>query len=325
MRFNFRTWATIAFLCSIAPAARADPPTPWPTRVFIPYVYLGNNDGFKITDTADAIGQKYYTLAFIIADKAKRNPAWDGRFPLSQNLYADQIAAIRQRGGDVVCSFGGEAGTEIAIALTDPAALETAYESVVKQYHFTWLDFDIEGNNLEKQPEANHRRNTALAALQKKFPNLFVSYTLPVDPDGITEPSQNLLADAKAQGVAVHSANIMVMYFGRKFINKGKSESELAIASAQKAHEQIQAIDPRIQIGLCPCIGSNGSKKEVFTLADAKTLRDFADKTDWVCSLSFWSMNRDSEKTHGADMNAETPAAPWAFSEVFKSFTTPSH
>jgi hypothetical protein len=324
MQFKLRIAATFAFLASIGPRAHADS-SAWPTRVFIPYVYLGNRDGFKITDAADALGQKYYTLAFIIADKAKKAPAWDGRTPMPQNLYADQISAIRKRGGDVVCSFGGEAGTEIAICQTDPVMLKTQYEQVMSQYHFTWLDFDIEGNNLEKHADANHRRNTALSALQKKYPNLIISYTLPVDPDGISDASQNLLADAKAQGVAVHSANIMVMYFSQKFLKTGKSEGELGIASALKARDQIQKIEPGIQIGLCPCIGTNGGKKEVFTLADAKTLRDFADKTDWVCSLSFWSMNRDSEKHHGGDTSSETSAAPWAFTNAFKSFTTTSH
>jgi chitinase len=311
---------TTCLIASIASTAHAD----WPKRVFIPYVYLGNGDNFKLTDCDDQIGQKYYTLAFIIADRKTHAPTWFGEIPMARNLYADQITAIRQRGGDVVCSFGGEAGTELAISQTDPVALEAAYQSVVDQYKFTWLDFDIEGDNLDQHPDANHRRNAALAALQKKYPDLVISYTLPVDPDGISEASQKLLADAKSQGVVVHSANIMVMYFGHDFLATKKSEAELGIASALKAHSQIQAIDPRIQIGLCPCIGTNGSKKEIFTLADANTLRAFADKTDWVCSLSFWSMNRDSQKKHGGDTSSGTPQRPWDFASAFKSFTTGS-
>jgi hypothetical protein len=313
--------ATICILLSMTAATRAD----WPKRVFIPYVYLGNDDHFKLTACDDAIGQKFYTLAFIIADK-QHQPSWFGEIPLSQNFYADQIAAIRQRGGDVVCSFGGEAGTEIAMTQKDPAALEALYQAVVDQYKFTWLDFDIEGDNLDKHADANHLRNTALAMLQKKYPNLIISYTVPVDPDGLSDASQKILADAKAQGVVVHSANIMVMYFGKAFVSTGRGEGQLGIDSAIKAHSQIQPIDPNIQIGLCPCIGNNGSHKEVFTLADAKVLRDFADKTDWICSLSFWSMNRDSELHHGDDTSAEyTGPLPWDFSNAFKSFTTTGH
>ena len=308
-------------IISLTSKTRAD----WPKRVFIPYVYLGNGDNFKLTACDDALRQKFYTLAFIIADK-QHNPSWFGEIPLSRNFYADEIAAIRQRGGDVVCSFGGEAGAEIAMTQKDPAALEAQYQAVVDQYKFTWLDFDIEGDNLEKHPEANHLRNTALAMLQRKYPNLIVSYTLPVDPDGITDASQKLLADAKTQGVVVHSANIMVMFFGNKFVSTGRGEGQLGIDSAIKARSQIQLIDPNIQIGLCPCIGTNGGHKEVFTLSDAKALRDFADKTDWICSLSFWSMNRDSELHHGGDTSSEIEGPhPWDFSNAFKSFSTASH
>src|SRR5579862_8776689 len=86
-------------------AARAE----WPARVFIPYMYLGAGDDFKITDCDDACGQKTYTLAFVIADKSG-SPAWDGRWAMDENRYADQIDQIRKRGGDCVVSFGGEAG-----------------------------------------------------------------------------------------------------------------------------------------------------------------------------------------------------------------------
>ena len=46
-------------------AARAD----WPAHVFAPYMYLGSGDHFKLTECDDACGQKFYTLAFIIANR----------------------------------------------------------------------------------------------------------------------------------------------------------------------------------------------------------------------------------------------------------------
>jgi hypothetical protein len=167
-----------------------------------------------------------------------------------------------------------------------------------------------------------------------------ISYTLPVDPEGISDASQALLADAKAKGVKVHSANIMVMYFGKRFVGKGKSEGELGVESANAAYAQIQKIDPSIQIGLCPCLGRNGSSDEVFDLEDAKTLKAFADKTPWVCSLHYWSINDDSGRprhrrkvtnttnsvtgvvtgtTNNISMPSEHPA--WAFANIFKGFT----
>jgi chitinase len=311
----------------------------WPARVFAPYMYIGFGDNFKLTNCDDACGLKYYSLAFIIARQEGRGanatytkePSWDGRIPIETNLYHDQIDAIRKRGGDVIISFGGEAGKEMANVIDDPAALEAAYQKVIDQYKFTWLDFDIEGNNLEKGKLASEHRNTALANLQKKNPGLIISYTLPVDPDGISDASRTLLTDAKAKGVKVHSANLMVMYFGKRFINKGKSEGELGIDSANAAYAQIQKIDPEIQIGLCPCLGRNGSADEVFRLDDAKTLKAFADKTPWVCSLHYWSINDDAARPHRkrnasttANTNAVTSPAenrPWAFAKIFEGFT----
>jgi len=308
----------------------------WPVRVFAPYMYVGSGDNFKLTDCDDACGQKFYTLAFIIADRSN-NPAWDGRIPMGQNFYADQIAAIRARGGDVIMSFGGEAGKDIAIVETNPATLETKYQSVMDRYHFTWLDFDIEGENLEDHA-ANQRRNTALARLQAKNPGLIISYTLPVNPHGISEDAQELLADAKAKVLKIHSADLMVMYFGKAFIHQGKSEGQLGIDSANGAHAQIQKIDPAIRIGLCPCLGRNGSQDEVFTLEDARTLKAFADRTPWICSLHFWSINRDAARPPNKKISSSTAnqggvvsintngvavpdvRSPWAFARIFQTF-----
>src|SRR3954465_2140455 len=220
----------------------------WPARVFAPYMYIGAGDNFKLTDCDDACGLKYYTLAFIIAQQEGRGkdakylkePSWDGRIAMGENLYHDQIEAIRKRGGDVIMSFGGEAGKELANVIDDPVELEAAYQKVIDTYKFTWLDFDVEGNNLDKGKRDSERRNTVLAELQKKNPGLIISYTLPVDPKGLSDASQALLSDAVRQGVKVHSANIMVMYFGKQYIKKGRSEGELGVDSANVAYAQLQ-------------------------------------------------------------------------------------
>ncbi len=309
----------------------------WPARVFAPYMYIGEGDHFKLSECYDACGLKYYTLAFIIARQEGRGqdtkyfaePSWDGRIPIKQNLYADQIAAIRKRGGDVIMSFGGQGGKELANVIADPLELEAAYQKVIDQYQFTWLDFNVEGDNLAKDKRASERRNTALASLQKKNPGLIISYTLPIDPDGFLDTSRTLLADAVKKGVKVHSVDLMVMWFGKKFINKGKSEGQLGVDSAKIAHEQLQKIDPAIQVGLCACLGRNGSREEIFTFEDAKTIKAFADKTPWVCSLHFWSINYDAGRQHGGSatngaraVDAKQPR-PWDFANLFKDFTAP--
>jgi hypothetical protein len=306
-------------LCSITGAFAAD----WPARVFAPYMYIGAGDHFQLTHCDDVCGQKFYTIAFIIAGRDGKQPAWDGRWPMEQNLYADQINGIRSRGGDVIVSFGGEAGTEIAIAETNVTALEAEYQSVIDRYKLTWLDFDIEGDALDNS-DANERRNTTLADIQKKDPRLIISYTLPVDPNGISKESQSLLADAVSKGLKVHSANVMTMDFGSHF-SKGKKMSDVSIASALKAHEQCQAISPDIQIGLTPMIGQNDEHGEVFTLDDATALERWAEGQPWICSLSFWASNRDAGHLgkHKTDNDTSgIPQKPWEYTTIFEPFTT---
>ena len=102
----------------------------------------------------------------------------------------------------------------------------------------------------------------------------------------------------------------MVMYFGKEFINKGKSEGQLGVDSANAAYAQLQKIDPAIQVGLCPCLGRNGSKDEVFTLDDAKILKAFADKTPWICSLHYWSINDDAARPRKKRTITSTNSVP---------------
>ncbi len=302
-----------AFLTSLAA---------WPARVFAPYMFIGADDHFKLTECDDRSGQKFYTIAFIIADQ-HREPAWDGRFSMEQNLYGDQIKAIRKRGGDVIVSFGGADGTELAIAETNLPALVAKYQGIIDRYQLTWLDFDIEGDSLANQ-DANARRNAALAQLQAKNPGLTISYTLPVDPHGISGESKGLLKDAVAKGVRVHSANVMTMDFGAHF-SAGKKMSEVSIASVLEAHKQCNKIDPAIQIGITAMIGQNDEKGEIFTPDDARALEQWAGTKPWVCSLSFWASNRDAGKLGGKGNDNDTsgvPQTPWEFTLIFQPFTT---
>ena len=56
---------------------------------------------------------------------------------------------MRAHGGDVVVSFGGAAGLELAAAYSragrTAADLEKAYQKVIDCYALTYVDFDIEG------------------------------------------------------------------------------------------------------------------------------------------------------------------------------------
>ncbi len=293
----------------------------WPEKVFAPYAYIPRNFT-HITNCLQETGHKFYTLAFIISDSEGR-PAWDGSSELGAGTgyYAEEIKEVRAHGGDVLISFGGEADTEIAINTSDARQLEAKYQSVIDQYHLTWMDFDIEGKALSKV-EANQRRNAAIKQLQSKNPELKISFTLPVNPTGLEEESLVLLRDTEAKGVAVESVNIMTMDYGRDAA-RGKKMGELAVAAANATHEQLRSINPAIKIGITPMIGVNDEKSEVFSLDDAKVVMEFAKKTAWVRSVSFWSVNRDrpGTSTRAGNRSSGIAQEKWDFTNIFKELS----
>lgn len=235
-------------------------------------------------------------MAFVIAGPGGA-PAWDGKGRIS-DPSADQaeealICNVRRRGGDIAISFGGEAGAELALSRPRPEALESAYEQVIARYSLQWADFDVEGAAL-KNAAANMRRNIALAALQRRHPRLRITYTLPVDPDGLSEDSLSLLRDAQRRGLRVDAVNLMVMDYAARFVAGGQTMADLAMASAERTHAQLAGWVPALSLGLTPMLGRNDEPGQVFTVADAGRLCRWAQTQPWVSWLSYWSVNRDS-------------------------------
>jgi len=293
----------------------------WPAKVFAPYAFIPK--GFiNIADCFAQTGQRFFTLAFIISD-ADGQPAWTGSRDLEvgTKYYADQIRAIRARGGDVLISFGGEGGTELAIKTPDVDELEKKYQSVIDNYQLNWMDFDIEGKAL-KNTAANQRRDEALERLQRKNPALKISFTLPVNPTGMEEESLVMLRDAKARGVKIESVDIMTMDYGPA-VSRGRKMGDLAVAASNASHRQTMEIDPAIKIGICPMIGQNDEKGEIFTTDDARQVMEFASKADWVRSLGIWSSNRDRLKgtRKGDNHSSGIDQRPWDFTSIFQAFS----
>ena len=302
----------------LMPAAPIAATNAWPAKGFAPYAYIPRNF-FSVTNCFEETGQKYYALAFVISD-SDGQPAWDGSSELrtSTGYYLDQIQELRAHGGDVLISFGGEAGVELAINTPDAGQLESKYQSVIAQYRLTWMDFDIEGKALSKV-EANQRRDSVLKQLQTKNPGLKISFTVPVNPSGLENESVVMIKDAFEKGVAIESVNIMTMDYGTN-ISRGRKMGGLAVMAANGTHRQLQPIDPAIKIGLTPMIGRNDVKVEIFSLEDARTVMDFARKTPWIRSVSFWSVNRDRPPTSGKGGNRSSGSEQekWDFTKIFQ-------
>nr|WP_239070052.1 MULTISPECIES: CBM35 domain-containing protein [unclassified Streptomyces] len=252
-----------------------------------------------------ATGLKSYTLAFLIP-KSGCTPQWEaGNSALG--AFTSQVNDLKAAGGNVIISFGGAEGGELAQTCTSVSSLTAAYANVASTYGITRLDFDIEGSTLGNTA-VNTRRNQALAALQAQNPNIEVDYTLAVDPSGLESDTLNLLKDAKSKGVKINLVNIMTMDFG-----DGENALNDSLSAAKGTAAQLASLygittaQAYGRMGLTPIAGKNDDN-ENFTQADAATLEAFA-ATNGVQELSFWEV-------HSYDK-----ASGYAYSRIFNKIT----
>jgi hypothetical protein len=258
----------------------------FPARFAAPYVETWGNA--TLTDLATATGNRFYTLAFIIAGDTCQ-AAWNGDTPIgSDTHWATQIANLRKAGGDVIISFGGADGTELGDSCTSVESLQAAYQAVITKYDLRWMDLDIESGAESKTADID-RRNKALKNLQTLNPNLKISYTLGVDPSGLPQDQRSLLANAKTNGTRVDIVNIMAMDYGSCNLDMGMA----AIAAATATHGQIQTLGTTSSVGVTPMIGVNDTSCEDFTTANATALVTFAQANDYVSLLAFWAVGAD--------------------------------
>ncbi|KAJ3180994.1 hypothetical protein HDU87_001642 [Geranomyces variabilis] len=303
-----------------AVTAPATPGGTWGAKIFAPYVDVMLWPTLDVSTVHAATGIKHFTLAFIFAG-GDGSPTWGGITPMSQNFYLDIINKLRAAGGDVIVSFGGANGLELAQANTDAAALQAKYQAVINQYQLTWIDFDIEGPAVLDKPSVD-RRNKVLAALQKANPKLTISYTLPALPTGLTSDGVYLLQSAAKAGFSPKVINIMAMDYGAGAAPNGATGmGGYAIAAAQATYAQAQAAGLKsAQIGVTPMIGVNDVQGEVFRVADATQLATWAATTPWMAEIAMWSLNRDTSKSGALYASSQVKQADYDFSKAFIAF-----
>ncbi|WP_053131369.1 glycoside hydrolase family 18 protein [Streptomyces ambofaciens] len=285
------------------PTPTGTPTSPAPTETpgtgdatgagFAPYVDTSLHPAFDLVASAEATGVKEYNLAFV-TDGGGCTPAWGGVTDLATDAVAGQIGALRAEGGDVRVSFGGAAGSELATTCRSAEALAAAYGKVVDTYGLTKVDFDVEGGALP-DTAANTRRARAVAALQKQHPDLDVSFTLPVMPEGLTQAGVDLLADAKKNGVRVDGVNIMAMDYGPAYSGDMGTYAEQAATATQAQIAGVLGLSDAEAwktVGVTPMIGVNDVVTEVFRVDDATQLVKFAESKG-LGRLSMWSATRD--------------------------------
>ncbi|MER5460811.1 cellulose binding domain-containing protein [Streptomyces sp. NPDC002668] len=317
------------------PTSTPTSPTPTPTETsgggtasgagFAPYVDTSLYPAYDLVDTATKAGIKEFNLAFITSGGSCA-PLWGGVTDLASDKVASQIGALRAKGGDVRVSFGGAAGSELGLKCSSADELAKAYGKVIDEYKLTKVDFDIEGAALP-DTAANTRRSQAIAQLQKSHPGLDVSFTLPVMPEGLTQPGVDLIADAKKNGVKVDAVNIMAMDYGPAYSG---DMGDYAIQAATATQAQIKGVLGLSEaaawkaVAVTPMIGVNDVATEIFKVDDATQLVDFA-KSKGIGWLAMWSAARDKACPGGAKNTADATCSsivqdPLAFTKAFAAF-----
>lgn len=133
---------------------------------FAPYVAVSAGSVHDMAATADQAGVKDFTLGFVVSGDGCA-PVWDGAEGLTVTGLATRISQLRAAGGTFAVSFGGQDGTELALACDSVSDLAYVYAQVIDRYDLTEVDFDIEGSAL-RDTAANTLRAKAIAQLQKE-------------------------------------------------------------------------------------------------------------------------------------------------------------
>jgi chitinase len=240
---------------------------------------------------SQSTGINNYHLAFI-TDAGTCNPAWGGQLSYSVNdgWGAHLTDKMRANSVSYTVSFGGASGNDISMACND-SQLVTTFEQILRTYQPQGLDFDIENGSANVIKLMN-----ALKQVQNTHPNLKISFTLPVLPEGLTASGQEVVRQAKVSGIN-YSINIMTMDYGPAYIN---DMGQYAIQAATNLFTFLKGLypaksDPTIwqMVEVTPMIGVNDVNVEQFTLANVDTLRNFARQNN-LGLLSIWSVARDN-------------------------------
>jgi chitinase len=337
--YSFRVSASTAAGSSAQSAAinvttlSGPPPPPPGSKVFAPYIDLGLTASWQLLTIQQQSGIKVFTLGFIVGNGGC-TPTWGGVGATVANdtlpngtTILSLVQGVRAAGGDVIISFGGASGTELALGCTTVSSLQAAYQSVINKYSVNSstpvrIDLDIEGGAILDQTSVN-RRNQALVGLKNANPNLVISYTLPVLPTGLVASGVNMLNSIKASGLNVNVINIMAMDYGSANDNGGQMGLS-ATQAAANTHSQVVAAGLTASIGVTPMIGINDVNTEIFQLSDATMLLNFANANSYITRLSMWSVSRDNgscpNQGFASPVCSGITQSNWAFSNIFKPF-----
>jgi len=312
------------------PPTSTPPTTTPPTTKAFPFApYIATFIGDDVAKFATDSGQKFYTLGFVNGT-GNCQPIWS----TDDTRLRGNVARLRAMGGDIIVSSGGWDADDLVSHCTTPAAIASAYQSVLTAYATTYLDIDAEHgdvhNNLDRA--VVDKRNDALKIMQDNLraagKTFHLSFTLGVSPaGGLSGENLYVLQSAVARGLEFEVVNPMTMdyYDGVS----GSRMGQASIDALKKVQGQLKVLLPGrsdaqlwAMLAATPMIGQNDDPTEKFTLADAQLLLAFAQQQH-MARLSFWAINRDFGCATGtlSGTCSGITQPNYGFSNIFRQFT----
>jgi len=265
-------------------------------------------------------------LSFITGNGC--TPTWNGTSLAQATAINARIRQTEARGDQVIASFGGETGLELAVSCSDPTQLTAAYRTVVRRYNLSTIDLDIEGS-ASLTSAVNARRAAAIATVQKAQTRagrgLAVWLTLAVAPSGLLPHSLAVVQEMMSAGVRIAGVNVMTFDYGSLGGQTVLRASERALTSTAA---QIRSLGLKSwsELGATIMEGHTDTGDQVWNLSDARAFRTFA-YTHRLGRLSEWSLLRDRRCSgtppQPSNFCSGVTQRPQQFSQILGNQVTP--
>jgi chitinase len=289
------------------PAPSTPPPPPPGPKVFAPYADVLTWPPLDLSK-ADV---KAYTMGFVAAGGGC-SAAWGGLSPVDAGFAVHRIKEVP---GQVIVSFGGPHGTELAQSCESVDSLVKQYRKALDATDPAGIDFYLTDGMLSDTASVQ-RRTQALTRIQRD--DLTLSITLPLHRSGLSASALAALRSALTGGLRVSIVNLV----------PADGAGQSVTASATAAHGQLQRLyhesDTEVwrRMGVTPVIGVAGVGAQ-FAPADAQQVLSWAGARG-LGRLSMWSVTRDTPCTVDTSVAGDTCSGldedTGAFTKIFQTF-----
>ena len=284
-----------------------------------PYIYSWGNVP-NVTSVMSATGIRWFTKAFVLSGGGC-SPAWDGNRPITGASDAQQIAAIRAAGGDIIPSVGGWSGNKLGPNCSSASALAGALQQVISAYNLKAIDLDVENTDEFENEVVQDRILGALKILKQNNPGLKTIVTIGTATTGPTWWGTRMINQGAALQANVDIWTIMPFNFG------GGADMYAATVSASEglknALKAAFGWSDAVAYQHMGISGMNGrsDQNEITTPQQWTSIRDWAEARG-LARLAFWSVNRDRPCPGGPlSSDCSSIAQPdWEFTRITAQF-----